>query len=104
MRIQARAVHVFAFLVLALGTWLYLHNKTSGSALALFGAMSLAMFIAAAGKVILLPTQDWLFFVDPVSWKTEAMYTINTWIWLALIMLLHPRPTCRLGRKVVCGN
>ena len=78
----------FAFLVLASGTWLYLHNKHEWKRFgALFGAMTLAMFIAAAGKAILLPTQDWLFFVDPASWKTEAMYTIRTWLWLALIML-----------------
>lgn len=79
----------FAFLILALGAWLYLHNKHEWKRFgALFGAMTLAMFIAAAGKAILLPAQDWLFFVDPASWKTEAMYTIHTWIWLALIMLL----------------
>jgi len=78
-----------AFLALALGTWLYLHNNHGWKRFgALFGAMTLAMFIAAAGKVILLPTQDWLVFVDPVSWKTEVMYTVRTWIWLALIMLL----------------
>jgi len=79
----------FAFLVLALGTWLYLNNKHEWKRFgSLFGAMTLVMFIAAAGKVILLPTQDWLSFVDSVSWKAEAMYTVNTWIWLALIMLL----------------
>ena len=79
----------FAFLVLALGTWLYLHNKYEWKRFgALLGAMTLAMFIAAAGKAILLPTQEWLVFVDAVFWKTEVMYTINTWIWLALIMLL----------------
>ncbi len=79
----------FAFLVLALGTWLYLHNKHEWKRFGvLFGAMTLAMFIAAAGKAILLPTQNWLVFVDSVSWKTEVMYTIRTWVWLALIMLL----------------
>jgi len=79
----------FAFLVLAGGIWLYLHNKHEWKRFGvLFGAMTLAMFIAAAGKAILLPTQDWLVFVDSVSWKTEVMYTIRTWIWLALIMLL----------------
>ena len=79
----------FGFLVLAVGTWLYLHNKHEWKRFgALFGAMTLAMFIAAAGKAILLPTQEWLVFFDSVSWKTEAMYTIRTWIWLALIMLL----------------
>ena len=78
-----------AFLVLAVGTWLYLHNHHEWKRFgALFGAMTLAMFIAAAGKVILLPTQDWLVFFDSISWKTEVMYTIRTWIWLALIMLL----------------
>lgn len=79
----------FAFLILASGAWLYLHNKHEWKRFgALFGAMTLAMLIAAAGKAILLPAQDWLFHVDPASWKTEAMYTIRTWIWLALIMLL----------------
>ncbi len=79
----------FGFLVLALGTWLYLHNKHQWKRFgALFGAMTLAMFIGAAGKAILLPTQHWLVFFDSVSWKTEVMYTIRTWIWLALIMLL----------------
>ena len=79
----------FAFLVLVVGAWLYLHNKHEWKRFgALFGAMTLAIFIAAAGKAILLPTQDWLYPVDPALWKTEAMYTVRTWIWLALIMLL----------------
>lgn len=79
----------FSFLVLAVGAWLYLHNKHEWKRFgALFAAMTLAMFIAAAGKAILLPTQDWLFPVDPASWGTEAMYTFRTWVWLALIMFL----------------
>ena len=79
----------FGFLVLALGTWLYLHNKHEWKRFgALLGAMTLAMFIAAAGKAVLLPTQEWLVFFDSISWKTEVMFTIRTWIWLALIMLL----------------
>jgi hypothetical protein len=83
----------FSFLVLASGTWLYLRNKHEWKRFGvLFGAMTLAMFIAAAGKVILLPTQDWLYYVDPASWKIEVMYTFNTWIWLALIMLLTSAP------------
>ncbi len=79
----------FSFLVLASGTWLYLHNQHEWKRFgALFGAMTLAMFIAAAGKVILLPAQDWLYVVSPATWKTEAMYTLVTWLWLALIMLI----------------
>lgn len=79
----------FTFLVLASGAWLYLHSKNKWKRFgALFGAMTLAMFIAAAGKAILLPSQDWLFFIDSASWKTEVMFTINTWIWLAMIMIL----------------
>lgn len=89
-----------AFLVLASGIWLYLHNQHEWKRFGvLFGAMTLAMFIAAAAKAILLPTQDWLIFVDPVSWKMEAMYTIRTWIWLALIMLLTSAPNLQSQSK-----
>jgi hypothetical protein len=68
----------------------------------LFGGLTLAMFIAAAGKAVLLPMQDWPIVMSPDSWKSEAMGTVNTWIMLALIMLvpvvlnLLPRSESRL--------
>jgi hypothetical protein len=78
-----------AFMVLAFGAWIYLQGRNEWKRFtALFGALTLAMFIAAAGKAILLPVQDWPIVIDPASWKSEAMGTVNTWMWLAVIMLI----------------
>lgn len=80
---------LLAFVVMAWGAWSYMHGRDEWKRFAaLFGGLTIAMFIAAAGKAILLPVQDWPIHLDPDSWKSEAMGTIITWLWLALIMLV----------------
>lgn len=80
---------LLAFLVLALGAWVYLHSNSVWKRFgALFGALTLVMFIAAAGKAILVPTQSWPITIDPALSISEAKHTIITWIWLALAMLV----------------
>lgn len=94
---------LLAVAVLAAGIWFYLRGRDERKRFGmLFGGLTLAMFIAAAGKAVLLPMQDWPIVMSPDSWKSEAMGTVNTWIMLALIMLvpvvlnLLPRSESRL--------
>jgi hypothetical protein len=80
---------LLGFLVLAGGAWLYLHASGQWKRFgALFGALALAMFIAALGKLILVPSQDWPINIDPGLAKAEAKHTILMWLWLAVIMLV----------------
>jgi len=76
-----------AFLILAIGGWLYLHSTAAWRKfLSLFGGLALSMFTAAIGKAILY-AGPW---PRPKSftWQTEMLSTIIMWVWLALIMLL----------------
>jgi thiol:disulfide interchange protein len=90
---------LLAFLVLALGAWFYLRNNGDWKRFgALFGALALAMFIAAAGKAILVPSQDWPFTIDRGLALSEAKHTIIMWGWFALTMLVP------LGIKFLPGS
>jgi hypothetical protein len=78
-----------AFLVLAVGAWFYLRSHSEWNRFGvLFIALTLAMFIAAAGKAILVPTQDWPITIDAGLAKSEAKHTILMWGWFALTMLV----------------
>jgi len=82
--------YMFAsFLVLAVGAWFYLRSqgewKRFGS---LFVALTLAISIAAAGKAILIPGQDWPFTIDRGLVISEVKHTIIMWGWFAAGMLL----------------
>jgi hypothetical protein len=78
-----------SFLVLAVGAWIYLRSqgewKRFGS---LFVALTLAMFIAVAGKAIIIPGQDWPFTIDQSTVIAEVKHTIFMWGWFAAGMLL----------------
>jgi hypothetical protein len=76
-------------LVLVVGAWFYLRESSERKRFwALFGALALSMFIAAAGKAILVPTQTWPITITPELAKSEAKHTIIMWAWLALGMLI----------------
>ena len=78
-----------AFLVLASGAWFYLRGGNEWKRFgALFGALTLAMFIAAAGKALLVPTQDWPITINRALSISEAKHTVLMWMWLALIMIV----------------
>lgn len=80
---------LMAFLVLAVGAWFYLRSHGEWNRFGvLFVALTLAMFIAAAGQTILVPTQDWPFTIDAGLAKSEARNTIIMWGWFALGMVL----------------
>lgn len=80
---------LLAFLALAVGAWVYLHNNNEWERFgALFGALALAMFIAAGGKAILVPTQDWPIIINSALARSEAKHTIMMWGWFALGMLI----------------
>jgi len=80
---------LLAFLVLGGGAWFYLRSqgewKRFGS---LFVALTLAISIAAAGKAILIPGQDWPFTIDRGLVISEVKHTIIMWGWFAAGMLL----------------
>lgn len=80
-----------AFLVLAVGAWLYLRSagerRRFGS---LFIAMTLAILIAATGKAVLVPTQDWPFAIDAGLVRSEFRHTVTMWGWFALGMMIPP--------------
>jgi hypothetical protein len=82
---------------LAAGGWLYLRNQEPLKRfLYLQGGMTLSMLVAAAGKAILEGSS---FPGGGSTWHIEFMSTLQTWLWLALIMLipyalnLLPRPS-----------
>jgi len=77
----------FSFLILAVGGWFYLRNKSIWKRFwSLFMGLALSMFVAAIGKGILYagPWPRPKYF----TWQTEMLSTIIMWMWLALIMLL----------------
>jgi len=80
---------LLTLLVLGVGAWFYLRESSQSERFwALFGALALSMFIAAAGKAILVPSQDWPFPLSTSLALSEAKHTIIMWAWLALSMLV----------------
>jgi hypothetical protein len=82
--------YMFAsFLVLAVGAWFYLHSRGQWTRFGpLFVALTLAISIAAAGKAILIPGQDWPFTIDRGLVISEVKHTIIMWGWFSVGMLL----------------
>ena len=86
-----------SLLILALGGWFYLRNdEPLKRFVSLYVGLALSMLTAAVGKAILFE-ESWPQFVS-LGWENEMIYTMVTWAWLALIMLLPlalnllPRP------------
>jgi len=80
---------LLAFLVLAGGAWVYLRSSNEGTRFGtLFIAMTLAMFIAAVGKVLLIPSQTWPITIDGGLARSEFKHTITMWGWFALGMMI----------------
>lgn len=78
-----------AFLVLAVGAWLYLRSTSERTRFgSLFIAMTLAMFIAAVGKVLLIPSQTWPITIDGGLARSSFRHTITMWGWFALGMMI----------------
>lgn len=90
---------LLAFLVLAVGAWIYLRSNDEWTQFGtLFIAMTLAMFIVAVGKVLLIPSQTWPITIDGGLSMSEFRHTIIMWVWFALGMMMPlanrflPRP------------
>ncbi len=80
---------LLAFLVLAVGAWFYLHSNGEWTRFGtLFVALTVAMFIAAVAKVILMPTQTWPITIDGGLARSEFRHTITMWGWFALGMMI----------------
>jgi len=77
------------FLVLAGGAWFYLRSKSEWKRFGLlFGALTLAMLIATAAKLILVPSQDWANPIDTSLANSDAKHTVIMWVWFAIGMLI----------------
>jgi len=78
-----------AFLVLTVGAWFYLHSNGEWRRFGfLFVALTVAMFIAAVAKVLLIPSQTWPITIDEGLARSEFKHTIIMWGWFALGMAL----------------
>jgi hypothetical protein len=82
---------LLTFLVLAGGAWLYLRSKSEWKRFGLlFGALTLAMLIATAAKLILIPSQDWANPLDTSLINSDAKHTAIMGMWFAIGMLIPP--------------
>jgi hypothetical protein len=88
-----------AFLVLAVGAWIYLRSNKEWMRFAvLFIGLTAAFSIATVGKLILIPAQSWSTTIDTGLATSDAKHTIFMGIWFALGMLIPlgikfiPRP------------
>lgn len=80
---------LLAFLVLATGAWLYLRNSNEWTRFGtLFISMTLAMFIVAVGKVLLIPSQTWSITIDGGLARSEFRHTITMWVWFVVGMMI----------------
>jgi hypothetical protein len=80
-----------AFLVLAVGAWFYLCSNGEWRRFGLLlVALTMAMFIAAVGKVLLIPSQTWPITIDGGLVASEFKHTITMWGWFALGMMIPP--------------
>jgi len=80
---------LLAFLVLAVGAWLYLQYSNEWTRFGtLFIAMTLAMFIVAIGKVLLIPSQTWPITIDGGLARSEFKHTVMMWGWFALGIMM----------------
>lgn len=91
------------FLVLAAGLWLYLRtNDPRRQFWALFGGLTISLFLAAVSKAILFSSPSWPWPKGSFTWQNELMSTIIMWMWIALGMLvplllrLFPQPKDQL--------
>ncbi len=76
-----------SLLMLALGGWFYLRNdEPLQRFVSLHIGLVLSMLTAAVGKAVLFK-ESWPQVFD-LTWKNEMIYTLVTWVWLALIILL----------------
>lgn len=76
-----------SLLLLALGGWFYLRNdEPLKRFVSLHVGLALSMLTAAVGKAVLFK-ESWPQVFD-LTWKNEMIYTLVTWVWLAVIMLI----------------
>lgn len=80
---------LLVFLVLAIGAWRYLRSSNEWTRFGtLFIAMTLAMFIVAVGKVLLIPSQTWSITIDGGLARSEFRHTITMWVWFVVGMMI----------------
>ncbi|HUT20483.1 MAG TPA: hypothetical protein VM366_15105 [Anaerolineae bacterium] len=93
---------VAGMLSLVLGAWAYLRGKTTRRRiLALLSGMTLAMWIVAIGKWVIVPRQDWPVWFDwhpPESERWfESLGEVIAWVWM-MVALAAPALLALLPR------
>ena len=85
--VNEEPVFALSLLILGLGGWFYLRSDAPMKRFAsLHIGLALSMLTATAGKaVLIIGSQSQVF--DFIL-KDELLFTLETWLWLALIMLL----------------
>ena len=85
---EYKNIDLFFFLslmMLAIGGWFYLRSDDPWKRFSsLFNGLWLSMGIAAVGKAIRFE-ESWPMVTD-LGWGNELIYTLVTWMWLALIL------------------
>jgi hypothetical protein len=84
---------IAAWLVLTAGCWLYLYYREQNQRiLILLGGATLAMWIVAAGKLYLVPLQNWEPWFERYPPETECWFesgrTIADWFCLVIALLI----------------
>ena len=84
---------IAAWLILAAGCWLYLRSREQTQRLLiLLGGATLAMWIVAAGKLYLVPLQNWGPWFEWYPPETERWFesgrTIADWLCLVIALLM----------------
>jgi hypothetical protein len=96
-----KQLYIFvASLILATGAWVYLRSAHLWQRfLALFGAITLSMAVAATGKAILYANPLlWPPEARGFTWQSEVLCTVFLWGWLVAVVMapallrLLPRP------------
>lgn len=76
-----------ASVMLALGGWSYLRHESPWKRFwSLFIGSAFSMLTVAVGKAVL--NDRFFLHGQGYAWKSEFLYTLITWLWLALIMLI----------------
>ncbi len=84
---------IASLLLLAGGAWLYLRNPLPWRRLlALLGALTLAMWVAALGKWLIVPQQRWVEWFQRYPAQEERWFeagrTLLEWGWMVVVLLL----------------
>jgi hypothetical protein len=84
---------IASWVILAVGCWLYLRSRDKRQRiLILLGGVTLAMWVVAVGKWVLVPIQDWGPFFQRHPAETERWvefwWTLAEWVGILIVLLI----------------